>query len=125
MSDSGKIPYNHTHGYLSERPRILSVLCVIHYAWTLIGFSGVLSPAVKHAGAFYPPLLGLVVSLQFIALIGIWNLKRWGVHLYTYTVLMNVILQIVLDRLSYLDIFIGLILIGTCMFFYKRMDKNL
>ncbi|MGL5892070.1 MAG: hypothetical protein ACRC3B_19410, partial [Bacteroidia bacterium] len=127
MSDSGKTPYNHTHGYLTERPRLITVLCVIHYIWTLIGFAGVLSPKVKHAGLYYPPLIGLVISLQFIALIGIWNRKRWGVHIYTYSVILYTLLQILLDRTDFLglDIFLALCLIGTCMFFYKRMDKNL
>jgi hypothetical protein len=127
MSDSAKIPYNHTHGYLSERPRILTVLGVIHFIWTLIGFAGVLAPKVKHAGIFYPPLIGLVISLQFIALIGIWNRKRWGVHLFTYSVIIYALLQILLERAGFLglDIFLAVCMITACMVYYKRMDKNL
>jgi hypothetical protein len=127
MSNSEKVPYNHTHGYLSERPRLLTVLCVIHYCWTLIGFAGVLAPKVKHAGIFYPSLIGLVISFQFIALIGIWSRKRWGVHIYTYSVILYALLQILLERTGLLgiDVFLALLMIGSCLFFYKRMDKNL
>lgn len=125
MNGTEKTPYNHTHGYLTKRPRILHVLCIKNFIWTIIGFSGVLAPSVKHAGIFYPPLLGLVISLQFIALIGIWNLKRWGVHLFTYTTISNIMLQLLLDRFSSIDLLFAVLMISTSLFFYKKMDKNL
>jgi uncharacterized membrane protein (DUF2068 family) len=127
MSATGKIPYNHTHGYLKERPRLLTILCIKHFILTLIGFAGVLSPQVKHAGMFYPSALGIVISIQFISLIGIWHLKRWGVHLFTYSVIVYAMLQIILERTGLLgyDIFWALFLLITCLVYYKRMDSNL
>ncbi|MCU0434066.1 MAG: hypothetical protein MUC87_11475 [Bacteroidia bacterium] len=98
---------------------------MIGFLWVLFTFSGVLSPDVKRAGALYPPLLGLAICMKFIAFIGIWHMKRWGIHLFTYVMITQSLLLFLLNDLSIAGISTGVIMLTIFMTFYRRFDVNL
>lgn len=110
---------------LTKRPTFLSVICVIGFFSIVWGFAGILSPTLKRSGAWYPPLVGLVVSLRFMAFVGLWHLKRWGIHLFTYTFLAATLLSVLLDTVSVEAISTQIVTIAVLMMWYKRLDPNL
>src|ERR1035437_1416738 len=66
----------------AKRPTVLSIVCMIGFAWVLFTFTGVFSPSVKKLGVFMPAIYGLIIAATFISFIGVWHMKRWGTELY-------------------------------------------
>src|ERR1041385_1199907 len=66
----------------TKRPVILTIICVIGILWSLFNFIVVFSPFVRKVSEWSPAVFGIIVAIQFISFIGIWSMKRWGVHLY-------------------------------------------
>lgn len=122
---SEHVPYNHTHGTLAKRPVLVSIVCIIGFVWVLFTFPGVLSPDVKRAGTFYPPLLGLAICLKFISFVGVWYTKRWGIHLFTYVMIAQSLLLFLLNDLSYAGIATGVLMLGVMLPYYRKFDVNL
>jgi len=67
------------------------------------------------------------MCLQFISLVGIWYMKRWGVELFVVSFFAKDILSICMDDFSFggLSFIISVILIIVLLFYYRNMDKNL
>jgi hypothetical protein len=122
---SEPVPYNHTHGTLAKRPVLVSIVCIIGFVWVLFTFPGVLAPDVKRAGAIYPPLLGLTICLKFIAFVGIWYTKRWGIHLFTYVMIAQSLLLFLLNDLSFAGITVAVIMLIILFPYYRKFDINL
>lgn len=93
----------------------------------LINFLDAFSPAVKNLGQFYPALYSLVMCLQFIAFVGIWYMKRWGVELFIASFFGKAILFLFMNTLDYTSIIflLSALFIIILIFFYKKMDVNL
>lgn len=110
---------------LTKRPILLTILCVLGFIWVVFTFPGVLSPDIKRQGAAYPPLLGLLIALQFIAFVGLWHLKRWGVHLFIYVFLGKTILLLQLNDINSIGVAVSIVFTGLFFIWYKRLDTNL
>jgi hypothetical protein len=125
MSDTTIYPTSKRFTKLSKRPVLLTVLCVLGFVWIVFAFPGILSPDLKRHGAAYPPLLGLLIALQFMAFVGVWHLKRWGVHLFIYVFLSKTILLLLIDDVSTIGTILSILFIGLFFIWYKRLDVNL
>jgi hypothetical protein len=93
----------------------------------VISFLNAFSPAVKKLGQFYPAIYSLVMCLQFIAFVGIWYMKRWGLELFILSFFGKAVLLLCMNDFSYGSftfILSGLFII-ILIFFYRRMDMNL
>lgn len=111
-----------------KRPILLTIICVLGYIWIVFTFPGVFSPEVKRLGTWYPALFGLVVAFSFISFIGIWHMKRWGVHLYIATFFFKQILHVLTDKMgisAWIGVVFSLFFIISFLCYYKRMDVNL
>lgn len=108
-----------------KKPRILTIVCVIAFTIVVIGFPYIFSPFVKKKGDFFPAILGLFVALQFIAIVGVWFMKKWGVMLYLGTAMANQALLIWIDDWQITSVILPTIFLSISLFFYKRMDNNL
>jgi uncharacterized membrane protein (DUF2068 family) len=111
-----------------KRPIVLTVFCIIGILWSLVNFIMVFSPFIKKLSDWAPAIYGIIVALQFISFIGIWHMKRWGVHLYIIAFFAKQIFAIVINDIGTMAI-IGIILsVGFLVFFfiyYRRMDDEL
>lgn len=121
-------------GIKSKRPVLISIMCVTGWIMVVFSFMYAFSPTVKKAGEVYPALYSFVICLQFIACVGIWYMKRWGVHLFllafsgkeTLLLLMNDFKNSGLGFiLTMLFVLLSFIIIIVSLIYYRRMDLNL
>lgn len=113
---------------LKKRPKILTIICVLGFLWIVFTFPGMFSPFTKKLGDWVPAVYGLLIALSFIAFIGIWNIKRWGVELYIGVFIAKMVFFLLTDQFGgdvIMGIFFSLWFIITFLFFYKRMRLNL
>jgi hypothetical protein len=110
---------------LLKRPKLITIVCVMGFTWIVFSFPAVFSPSVKKLGDWYPALFGLIVALSFIAYIGVWHMKRWGVNLFAITFFIKQILFVLINDINYVGISLSFLFIIVMVFYYKRMDVNL
>lgn len=110
---------------LRIRPKVISFFCIVGYLMVVLSVPAVFSPAIKRLGDWYPALFGLFVALNFIAYIGIWHLKKWGVLLLTCTFFIEQSATILLDKFGPISCVLSAAAIIVFSFFYTRMSDNL
>lgn len=108
-----------------KRPVLLSIVTIIGFIFTVFQFGIMMMPSIRKVGLFAPALYGLLVTVTFIALIGAWHMKRWGVEMLLYAAFAKMLYLSLIDELGVPGIvFMVLLIVGTLPF-YKRMDRNL
>lgn len=108
-----------------KRPVLLSIVSIMGFIFTVFQFGIMMMPSIRKVGLFAPALYGLLVTITFIALIGIWHMKRWGVEMLLYVATAKIIYLALIDELGFFGILFLVILIAGTLPFYKRMDRNL
>lgn len=108
-----------------KRPGLISVVCILGFIWIVFSFPSVFSPSIKKMGDWYPALFGLIVASSFIAYIGVWHMKRWGVRLFIITFFIKESILILVNDVSYVGVVFSLFFLISMLSFYKRMDLNL
>jgi hypothetical protein len=108
-----------------KRPTILSVICIISFAAAILGFPTIFSPFVKKKGDFFPAFTGILIAFEFISVVGVWYMKKWGVRIYLLTAMLNQTLMIYIDNWSVTKIILPIIFVVIAAFFYNKMDDNL
>lgn len=112
-----------------QRPMIFTILCVVGYSWVVLTIPSIFSPETKRLGEWYPALFGMAVALQFISMIGIWHVKRWGVELFLVNYFFKTTLHAITGMMEDGGVIFGMILswvyIIPLLRFYRRMDQNL
>jgi hypothetical protein len=108
-----------------HRPIYLSILSVIGLIWSMLSFLYVFSPSVKKVGIWFPAVLGMLVASRFIAMIGVWHMKKWGVLLFFTSVCLKLFLSVMLDQLSIVEVVLSTLLGISFLFFFRKMDDNL
>lgn len=110
------------------RPKIITIISVIAIILILLSFPMLFMPSIKRMGDFIPMIIGIIITLQFISLIGIWHMKQWGVQLFITMFTIRVITFMILnvfDFRFFFNIFYSLLFIIFFLIYYKQMDKNL
>lgn len=110
---------------IRKRPALITTVCIIGYIAVVFYFVGVFAPTIKKLGDFYPAILGLIVAANFISVIGVWNMKRWGVNLYIIIFFAKLIFQILINDIGMIGTFISIFFICAVLPYYRRMDLNL
>lgn len=111
-----------------KRPRIISIACIIGFIWITCTLPGAFSPSIKKIGDWAPAIYGLIVTFSFISFVGIWHMKKWGVHLYiiTFSVKEAFFYAIdYLDMLTKVGIVVSILFIGAFLASYRKMSVNL
>lgn len=113
--------------YAKKRPVLILILCIIGWIMVVLNFIDAFSPSVKKLGQFYPALYSLVMCLQFIAFVGIWYMKRWGVELFIASFFLKLVLFVFMNTLSFSSItfVLSVIFIIVLLIYYRKMDVNL
>jgi hypothetical protein len=108
-----------------NRPKLITAVCVLGFIWIVFSFPAVFSPSIKKLGDWYPALFGIIVAFSFIAYIGVWHMKQWGVRLFMLTFFVKQTLLILINDISYVGLSLSVLFIVAMLFFYKKMDVNL
>ncbi len=109
----------------SKRPRALSIIGGLAFMTVIISFPSIFSPLVKNKGAWYPALLGGLIAGEFIALVGVWYMKKWGPFLFLICTLLNQSTHLLLDDWSAISLIMPILLLSVSAYFYSEMDENL
>jgi len=118
-------------GYTTKRPVIISILCVLGWIMVILNFLIAFSPSIKKIGPLYPALYSLVMCFQFIAFVGLWYMKRWGLELFISSFFAKCILSVMMGDFSnpggmfLFSFVVSVIIIIVILFYYRRMDMNL
>lgn len=111
-----------------KRPRIISIICILGYLSVLFTFPQVFSPPIKKLGVFMPAIYGILVSAHFIACVGIWYFKQWGVQLYLMAFFAKTLFYLLTDQIG-LSLYVGSAFSVVFMFIllrhYPKMNPNL
>ena len=111
-----------------QRPKIITIISVTAIILILLAFPLLFIPSIKRMGDFIPMTIGIIITLQFISVIGIWHMKQWGVQLFITTFTIRVITFMLLEIFDFrffFNIFYSLVFIIFFLIYYKKMDKNL
>lgn len=110
------------------RPKSITIVSIIAIILALLAFPMLFMPSIKRMGDFVPMILGIIITLQFVSLIGVWHMKQWGVQLFIIIFSIRVITFMMLNMYSFRFYFHILYSIVFVVFFikhYKNMDRNL
>lgn len=110
---------------LKKRPRLLTTVCILGFIWIVFSFPGVFSPSIKKLGDWYPALFGLLVACNFISFIGVWHMKRWGVHLFAIIFFIKELVLVFINDVNVFAILFSLFFLISMIIYYKKMDSNL
>jgi hypothetical protein len=111
-----------------KRPKIISVICLWGFISVLYTFPQVFSPVVKKLGILIPALYGIMVALYFIACVGLWYLKRWGVQLYLYAFFSKTLFNILNEQMGggfYFNLFASIVFIIVLIRYYPKLNPDL
>jgi hypothetical protein len=107
------------------RPKIITIICVLGFIASVLSFPSIFSPFIKKKGAIVPAISGLLIALEFISIVGVWFMKRWGVTLYLATALAQQTLWLSIDTWKAYQIALPVIFLSIASFHYRKMDVNL
>jgi len=75
-----------------------------------------------------PAIYGILVAANFIACVGLWYFKQWGVQLYLVSVFAKTLFYLLVDQLGfgfYSNIVLSVIFMIILLRFFPKMDPNL
>lgn len=110
------------------RPKIISFICVVGYFSVLFTFPQVFSPAVKKLGLYMPAVFGILVAAHFIACVGMWYYKQWGVELYLLAFFSKTLFYLTTNQLGamfFVNVVITVVFIVLLLRHYRKMSPNL
>ncbi len=113
---------------LTERPKIISVTSIVCIVLILLSFPLLFTPSIKRLGDFVPLILGVIITLQFVSIIGVWYMKKWGVQFFVVTFFARVMTFMLLNLFGfrfYFNITYSCIAIIIFLVHYKKMNDNL
>lgn len=111
-----------------KRPGIITLICIIGYISVVISFPQVFSPQVKKLGVLMPAVYGILVAARFIACVGLWYFKQWGLQLYLLSLFAKTLFLLLTDQIGfifYLNLLTDMAFSAILLRFYRKMDQNL
>lgn len=108
-----------------KRPAVITTACIIGYVAVVFYFIGVFAPEIKKLGDFYPALLGILVAANFISIVGLWHMKRWGADLFILVFFLKLIFLIFINSVGIPGTVVSIYFIASILPYYKRLDPNL
>lgn len=110
-----------------KRIKLITWTCVVGFLLVILSLPQVFSPETRRLGDFYPAVFALLISLRFIAFVGVWHMKKWGVELFMLTLAVQVILATLIESYTINRIALGIhiALLIAMIATYRKMDTNL
>jgi len=110
---------------LRKRPRVLSILVGADFVIVLVSMGFIMMPSIRRLGDWMPAFYGFLIALEFISLIGVWHMKRWGVWLFTGVFFAQTIFFMLIDHLNMMGTFYSFVLLVLFIAYYRRMSRDL
>ncbi len=113
---------------IRKRPRIISILGVVGFIVSAGQIIAISAPSIRDVASWYPIVYGMIISLRFISIVGVWHMKKWGAELFTYVTIIKILAQTLLNDFGMVsrgDAIISIVFSIVLMSFYKRMDRGL
>ena len=107
------------------RPKLVTWICILGFVLVVFSMPAVFSPETRRMGDFFPAIFALLISLRFIAYVGLWHMKRWGVELFLITFAAQLIQGILMDDFSVVGTIYHIIITVLLALQYRKMDRNL
>lgn len=109
--------------HLNKRPPLMTFFC-------MLGFLGcglsIYSIFFRNYGFVSSPLFAFclfaVIVTQFISMVGLWKMKRWGVYLYIISTLVQLTLFATLYMLVPIFLLVPVLFIIAALVYFKKMD---
>ncbi|HLG02800.1 MAG TPA: hypothetical protein VI731_04340 [Bacteroidia bacterium] len=111
-----------------KRPIIISIFAVTGFIISAFQIILISYPGLREIEKWYPVVYGLLTAFRFIALVGVWHMKKWGAELFAYSLLGKIAVQIGVNdftMLATIDTILSAVFAIVFMCFWKRMDRNL
>lgn len=105
----------------SKRPGVITAICILIGIGIVLVALGLLGGAGSLVGAWYTPYLLLVLVANSAALVGMWQMKKWGAMVYTGVTVVNQIVAIAMGMWSVSTIVLPAIVIGLIASKYDAM----
>lgn len=113
------------------RPVIITVICVIGAIGILLGLaatialvflpSDISNQVLGALPAWHMPYVGGSALLNIVSIIGLWQMRRWGLLVYILVGILDQIVVFILGQWNITNLIIPLIVIGVGAFYFKRM----
>ncbi len=104
-----------------KRPLIISVICILFIVYSIVSMIFSYKTISNNSVPYWDLLLSLTIHIVgFIAIAGIWAMRKWGVFLY---LILTIIIQIEMSLLNNWSAYLLItpfIIISTILLFYKR-----
>ena len=110
---------------IQKRPAVITTACIIGYVAVVFYFIGVFAPEIKKLGDFYPALLGILVAANFISIVGVWHMKKWGAHLFIVVFFLKLIFSILVDSVGIAGTVVSVYFIASVLPYYRQLNANL
>ncbi len=104
-----------------RRPILITIICVLGFLGAALILSGFLFFPVQLSnqlsvqyGAIFMPLSVCICGAGFIGLIGLWQMRRWGMYTYVTSLILGTILGLLFgisDVVSYVITFLTIVII--------------
>ncbi len=94
----------------------------------MISFPQVFSPTIKKLGVFVPAIYGILAAANFIACVGIWHFKQWGVQTYLISFFGKVLFYLLINQLDtcfYVNCLFSIFFCLILLYHYRKMNPNL
>jgi hypothetical protein len=110
-----------------KRPAAVTIICILGFLGALMMLLTLLNPSartqtIQETGLIIIPFLMSIFILWVAGLIGYWNMKRWGLYLYSVMAIISMgggfLLNLKTGLLSYI---MPIIVIGIGLIYFRRM----
>lgn len=116
-----------------KRPWLVTFFCISTWLWLFILFPDIFSPQVKKIHLLLPSVYSIIVSFLFIASIGIWYMKKWGLEMFYVFLFLKTLLDNFTHKntspvhISFSFGFLFFFILGIIVvaLYYKKMSKDL
>ena len=118
-----------------QRPVLVTIICILGFLGIVLGLMGGIALLTTDMSV-YEGLEGMpempsktltilslaLLPISFVSLIGLWKMKKWGVHLYVLLQVISLGLAAVMATFSVISVVIPAIIIVLLFTQYKNMD---
>jgi hypothetical protein len=107
----------------SQRPPLLSLLCVAGLVGCFLKMILVISPPIQGVGPWYPAYLSASTVVLIICLCGLWLMKRWVFFLFIPYVLLDQWVYWHLGRWAPISFVLMGSLLAVSLIYHRRFQK--
>ena len=104
-----------------KRPVAITVICVLGFIGAALTIPLIFSDLARRVGDWYPPYLGFSAVLGLICMIGLWQMKKWAVYVYTGMVVLNQVVLFAMEVWSPMAIIVPAIVIAIAFAHINKM----